>query len=113
MSLVITAVAVGLGVAYAGLVCRRFGTRGWRSPVLLAPVWAVYVVTLLVADTSEPVPRAIQSFALGTIVESVVDLWRDARALRDERRAEQAAVTARLEADVRAANAAATERTEA
>ncbi|MCZ2823542.1 MULTISPECIES: hypothetical protein [unclassified Modestobacter] len=91
MSLLITITGVWLGYAYAGLVHRRFGPTDRHRWSLLAPVWAVYAVVLLTADTGEPVPRAVQAFAMATVLFTVVDaagLWwrrRTHRRVMDER----------------------------
>ncbi len=104
MSLVITIVGVALGVAYAGLVDRRFGVRSWTGWILVLPVGVAYAVVLWTADTADPVPRAVQAFAIGALVQTVVDGWRADRERRPQINAAEAAVRAREEADVRAAS---------
>ena len=110
MSLLITMVAVGLGVTYAGLVDRRFGARSWRSWLLMLPVMAAYAVVLLTADTTEPVPRAVQAFGIGALVQSAVLGWRADRERRRQINAAEAAIRADDEARVRQADREATGR---
>ena len=82
MSLLITIVGVGLGVAYTGLMDRRLSVRGWQSWLLTVPVLIAYAVVLFTADTREPGPRAIQAFCIGALIQTAVGGW---RADRDRR----------------------------
>ncbi|MCZ2849431.1 hypothetical protein [Modestobacter sp. VKM Ac-2978] len=84
MYLLVTIVGVCLGYGYAELVTRRSGLTDRRRWLLLAPVWAVYLVVLLAADTRDLAPQAVQAFALATVLSTLVDvagaLWRRRRA---------------------------------
>lgn len=87
MSLLITIAGVWLGLGYLELVNRRFALTDRGRWLLLAPVWALYVVVLLTTDTSDPVPRAVQAFALATLLRTMLDV---ARALWHRRNATSA-----------------------
>lgn len=85
MSLLITGVGVFLGFAYAGFVDRRLGPKDWRRWIVLAPFWVLAVWVALALQTvnmTDPAPRAIQSFAIGSLGETLVD---SLRALRRRR----------------------------
>lgn len=73
MFLLITAVGSLLGVAYARLINRRLGPRDWRSWMALTPFWVAYVVVLLTADTTDLAPQSIQSFAVGSLLGTLID----------------------------------------
>lgn len=105
MSVLITLVGVGLGTVYAGLVDRRFGVRSWVSWLLLLPVVVAYAVVLVTADPGEPVPRAVQAFAIGALVTTGIDGWRAERERRRRINAVEAAVRDHEEAEVRATSA--------
>lgn len=55
------------------------------------PFWVLYVVVLITADTRDVAPEAVQSFAIGSIVQTLIEplggLWRrrvDPPTRRDE-----------------------------
>jgi uncharacterized membrane protein YoaK (UPF0700 family) len=105
MPLLITIVAVGLGVVYAGLVNRRFGAQSWTAWLLVLPVVIAYAVVLLTADMTQPVPRAVQSFAIGALIQTGVATVRADLERRRRVNAAEATDRARVEAEVRAKNA--------
>ncbi|GAA4731833.1 hypothetical protein GCM10023328_08780 [Modestobacter marinus] len=86
MSVLITVVGVWLGYAYVRLVSRRLGLTDRRRWLLLAPVWAAYVVVLRTADTADPGPRAVQAFALAALLGTAVDVVRGLWSRRGARR---------------------------
>ncbi len=108
MSLLITIVAVGLGVAYAGLVDRRFGARSWTSSLLMVPVVVAFAVVVLTADLTDPLPRAVQAFGMGALVQTGIGGWRADRERRRRINAAEAAERAAEEDQVRRRNAEAT-----
>jgi MFS-type transporter involved in bile tolerance (Atg22 family) len=83
--LLITAVGAFLGIAYAGLVDRRFGPKDWRRWTALMPFWVLAVgvaLTLHAVNMRGLAPQAIQAFAMGSLVEALID---SLRALRRRR----------------------------
>ncbi|GAA3810713.1 hypothetical protein [Cellulomonas soli] len=85
MFLLVTVVSVVLGVAYAGLVDRRFGLRDRRRWIALVPFWVLAVAVALAlhrVNQEGLLPQAIQSFAVGSLGETLVD---GVRALRRRR----------------------------
>jgi hypothetical protein len=104
VSLLITIVAVALGVVYAGLVNRRFGARSRTAWLLILPVAIAYAWVVFTADTTEPGPRAMQAFGLGALVQTAFDGWRAGRERRRRINAAEAAVRDAEEVEVRAAD---------
>ncbi len=82
MAALITIVGVVCGFVCVRLVDRRFGVRSWQSWLLVVPVLVAYAVVLFTADTSQPGPRAVQSFCLGALVQSAIGGWRADRERR-------------------------------
>ncbi|RYV52047.1 hypothetical protein [Pengzhenrongella frigida] len=72
----ITAVGVALGYAYAGFVDRRFGPKDWRRWMALTPFWVLAVGVALALHTvnmTDLAPQALQAFALGSVAEALID----------------------------------------
>lgn len=74
MFLLTTLAGVTLGYSYAALVDRRYGFKDYRRWLLLAPLWVLYVIVLLTADTGELAPQAVQAFAIGTLGATMIDV---------------------------------------
>ena len=75
MSLLITFVGVSAGFAYAGFVGRRLGPSDWRYWIALMPFWVLAVgvgLALHAVNVSDPAPRAIQAFAIGSFGEALL-----------------------------------------
>lgn len=72
--LLVTVLGVGLGLAYATTVGRRLGLDDWRRWALLVPVWVLYVVVLVTADMKGLVAEAYQSFAIGCVGQTLMDV---------------------------------------
>ncbi|NTW41269.1 MAG: hypothetical protein HGA44_15585 [Cellulomonadaceae bacterium] len=87
MFLLVTMAGVLLGVAYAGFVDRRFGVSDRRRWMALVPFWVLAVgvaVALHTVNQQELVPQAVQSFAVGSLGETLVDWVRTRRRRRLE-----------------------------
>lgn len=97
MSLLITFVGVSAGSASAGFVGRRLGPSDWRYWIALTPFWVLAVgvgLALHTVNVSDPAPRAIQAFAIGSFGEALLGSLRVLRrgraggsTARDERAA--------------------------
>ena len=79
MFLLITAVGVFLGIAYAGLVDRRFSPKDWRRWAALTPFWVLAVGVALAlhrVNMRDLAPQAIQAFAFASLAETLIDSLR-------------------------------------
>lgn len=74
MFLLVTIVGTVLGVVAAGWVNRRFGPHDPRRWWRLVPAWLIYGMVLLTADMREVGPQVFQSFAMGSLFMTAVDL---------------------------------------
>lgn len=74
MFLLVTIAGTVLGIVATDWVNQRFGPHDPRRWWRLLPLWLSYGVMLLTADMREVGPQAVQSFAIGSLFTTAVDL---------------------------------------